>query len=495
MDKGFKLTQEQKLQQRLTPLQVRYVRMLEMNGPEFEEEVSKALDEMPALEARDPAEDAAPLQTTEDGERFDESAGEMQLADYRSEDDVPDYLRRHSRGNAAEEWTEPVIPSYGDTLIEYLMRQLAELDLTADGRLIAEYIIGDLDDNGYLTGTLQSIADNISINEGKDFSPELIREVFEQVRTLDPAGIAAVDLRDCLLLQLRRLPKSRPVEVATEIIRDYFDIFSKKHFKRIASHLGLDDATLADAISVISKLNPKPASLIESAGDRAEAVIPDFAVDVDPDDNITVTLLNKVPELQIEKTFAPDTPLPQSSEAASGAARRFLRQRRDEAADYIRIVALRQQTLFKVMSAIAKFQRPFFLTEDESQIRPMVLRELAQATGLNLSVVSRACRRKYVMTPHGIYPLKMFFNERRTKEESADSDELNTTPKIVAAIRSSIASEDKLHPLSDEQITRQLQAQGFNIARRTVAKYREKLGFPVGRLRKNLPQVPQIKPT
>jgi RNA polymerase sigma-54 factor len=201
---------------------------------------------------------------------------------------------------------------------------------------------------------------------------------------------------------------------------------------------------------------------------------------------MTLTLLNKIPELNIEQSFAADAPLPEASERKMSEARLFLKQKRDEASDFIKIVNMRQQTLFTVMSAILKIQRPFFLTEDESQIRPMVLRELAEATGLNLTVVSRATQGKYVMTSGGIYPLKMFFNESRQKNMPQEETGDNTTPKINAAIKQIIENEDKNKPLSDEQITQMLLKSGFDIARRTVAKYREKLGFPVGRLRKSL---------
>lgn len=490
MEKGFKLAQEQKLQQRLTPLQVRYVRMLEMSGPEFEDEIRRAVDEMPALEASSP--DGAghtDEAVTEDGGRFTESASDIQLADYRSEDDIPDYLRsqmnRRSQG-MAEDYFEPVIAAGGDTLIDSLSSQLEEQGVDDDQRLIGRHIIGNLDDNGYLTRDLAAIGDDIAIGEGKDFSREEIREVWDKVRSLDPPGIGAVDLRDCLMLQLRRLPRSVANLSALEIVRDYFDLFAKKHFARIAASMGIDDALLRDALGVIARLNPKPASLLEATGGgAAQTVIPDFMVETDPDGNMTLTLLNRIPELSVERTFAADAPLPQASPRSMADARLFLKQKRDEASDFIKIVGMRQQTLFTVMSAILKFQRPFFLTEDEARIRPMVLRELAEATGLDLSVVSRATQGKYVMTPRGIYPLKMFFNERRNKDSDL-SDEDNTTPRIVAAIKDIIETEDKRKPLSDELITKRLTDDGFDIARRTVAKYREKLGYPVGRLRKTL---------
>lgn len=479
-------------------MQVRYVRMLEMSGPEFEDEIRKAVDEMPALEATSTdsdAESAGSIENTDypdntHDEHFSESAADLQRADYASDDDVPDYLSRHmyatSQGSPAD-YIEPVAPSAGESLIDALMQQLDQQSVTPDERLAAQYIIGNLDDNGYLVRDLPQIADDIAFKEGREFSGEFLRSVWKRVRDLEPAGIGAVDLRDCLLLQLRHLPRTVPTVTATEMIRDYFDLFAKKHFDRIASSMGISMTALQDAIAVVSRLNPKPAGAIDhSAATAARPVIPDFFVDCDDEGNLQLKLLNRIPELSIEQTFASDAPLSGSSEKSMADARVFLRQKRDEATDFIRIVGMRQRTLFTVMSAILRIQRPFFLTEEESQIRPMVLRELAEVTGLDLSVVSRAAQGKYVMTRHGIYPLKMFFNERRRPADDSQTDDSNTAPRISAAIRSVIAAEDKRHPLSDEQITARLREDGFDIARRTVAKYREKLGYPVGRLRKSM---------
>lgn len=489
MESNLTLSTQQRLRQRLTPMQVRYVRMLEMNGPEFEEEIRKALDEMPALEADSPATPDAP--PTEDGEQFAESEREMQMADYRSDDDIPDYLRskqmRREQSAQPDDYYEPVIAAGGDSLADYLLKQLNEGELTEGESVIANYIIGNLDDNGYLTRTPQAIADDIAFTTGENFSTEQVRRVWDKIRLLDPPGIAATDLRDCLILQLERLPKSAPSLTALEIVRHYFDLLAKKHYPKIMAALDIDDQMLREALDVITHLNPKPASLLETTGGgAARAVIPDFMVEVNPDETLTLTMLNRVPELSVEQTFAEGAPLPKGSSRNADAAHIFLKQRRDEALDFIKIVKLRQQTLFTVMSAILKFQRKFFLTEDESEIKPMVLRELSEATGLDISVISRAVRGKYVMTPRGIYPLKMFFNERRTKDTDPYEEEDNTTPRIIAAIGKVIREEDKRKPLSDEMITQMLTAQGFDIARRTVAKYREKLGFPVARLRKQL---------
>lgn len=493
MDKGLKLTNEQKQQLRLTPLQVRYVRMLEMTGPEFEDEIRNAVDEMPALEATPREEESAReelMPLTEDGGHFTESDRELLAADYRSEDDIPEYLSRQFRFTtqaSPEDYVEPVVAASGASLIENLTGQLEQQDITDDQRLIALHIVGNLDDNGYLTRSLQSIANDLAFNEGKDFPPDEIRKVWEMVRNLEPAGIGAVDLRDCLLLQLRRIPRSVESVAALEIIKDYFDLFAKKHFSRIGSAMGINEQLLRGALSVISRLNPKPASQLEGYAEAgAQTVVPDFHVDVDSEENFTLTLLNRIPELNIERTFASDAPLSGASPRETAAAKLFLKQKRDEASDFIKIVGLRQQTLFRVMQTILNFQRDFFLTEDEATIRPMVLREVADAAGLDLSVVSRATQGKYVSTRRGVYPLKMFFNERRNKEQLQGNEDDNTVHRVIASLREIIDNEDKRHPLSDEQITLRLHNQGFDIARRTVAKYREKLGYPVGRLRKTL---------
>lgn len=499
MAKTLSLTTELKQQQRLTPLQVQFVRMLEMTGPEMEDEVQRALDEMPALEAAE--NDADHLtQTTEDGGLFTESDRDMQRADFRSEDDVPDYLV-HTRTSAATSlgeyldnepttprrnfdndiYTEPAAPSSGETLIDTLSTQLAEMTLAEDETRIASYIIGSIDDNGYMTRPISSLADDLAINEGIDATTEQIERMWETVRTMDPPGVGAVNLRDCLLLQIKRLPRSAESITAREIIEKHFDLFTKKHFDKIASATGISRQSLDNALALIARLNPKPGSALASSGmeERIRHITPDFAVEVDAEERLTLTLLNRVPELRVEATFENEEIVPDGNDKRLEEARLFIRRKRDDARNFIKIVSLRQETLFNVMSAIVKLQHRFFITEEDEDIRPMVLRDIAALTGYNLSVISRATQGKYVATVRGLYPLKKFFNEKLR-----DNDDNVTTNRIIAEIRNAIAAEDQLHPLSDREITARLAEAGFDIARRTVAKYRENLGFPVARLRK-----------
>lgn len=481
-DSKQKSSLEQVQQQRLLPLQVRVGRMLEMNAIEVEEEVRRALEELPALEVSENDPHSRSDDTDTDEQPFNETAEEIQLADYRNDEEIPSILTHRNNYDPDNRFSEPVIASSDGSIIDTLTRQINELDVSALDKLIASYIIGNIDSNGYMSRDLTSITNDIAIHTGNDVTPEHVRRVWGIVRSLDPAGIGAIDLRDCLLLQLKRKPKSESVNDATEIIDDYFDLFAKKHFEKIASLMSLPENRMHNALALIRQLNPKPASQLDGGGieDNARHIVPDFAVETDGD-TITLTLLNNIPELCIEESFTDDFQTDGSiNERQKRDAQTFIRQHRDEARDFIKILKTRQQTLFNVMSAIVKLQHDFFLTDDPGKIRPMILKDIAAITGYDLSVISRAAASKYVATAHGVYPLKMFFNERTQAEDDASSQQ------VIATIEKIINSEDKKHPLSDEQLTSELNKRGFSMARRTVAKYREKIGIPVARLRKEL---------
>lgn len=480
MEEALSLSQEQKLQQRLTPMQVQFVRMLEMTGPEVEDEVRRAVDENPALEVND--NDDRMSERTSDDESYNESAEDMQLADYRSEDDIPSYRLEARNHSVNDTYYEPVAVASNDTIIDSLTSQLAEFDMTEKQLLIADYVIGNLDDNGYLTRDVIAMCDDLTFNVGLDVELREVKEVFDIVRSLEPAGVAAIDLRDCLLLQLKRKEKTKSVEVAQEIIANYFDLFSKMHYDKLCGLLNITQDELKDVMSIIRTLNPKPGSVItgNDSDDRSRHIIPDFNIEVE-DDIITLTLLNNIPELQIEASFSVDnneTMLPENRYEREAMV--FIKQKRDEAKSFIQVLKMRQETLYRVMSAIVNIQREFFLTEDESLIRPMILKDIAAQTGYDLSVISRAIAGKYVATARGVYPLKYFFNERPKDDEDTSFHE------IQAVLKEIIAGENKKKPLSDEAITAELVSRGYDIARRTVAKYRERMGLPVARLRKQL---------
>lgn len=473
MDKGLNLSQQSRLQQRLNPQQVVFGRYLEMTAPEIEDEVRRVVDENPALEV-------IPEHIETDDTGFNETSEQLQMADYSDDDDMPSYgfeMRRSSVDDNAHGY---VAVSDQKSMLDALASQLSELDLTDGQQKIALYIIGNLDDNGYMTRSLADIADDINISEGYDADIDEMKTVFAKIRSLDPAGIAAVDLRDCLLLQIDRYAKSLTTKIAREIISDWFDLFSKKHFEQLRSHLGIDHDELSKALTFIKGLNPKPGSLLEevSSDDRLRHIIPDFAVDVDADGHVTVSLLNNIPELAIEESFRIGDDMPKSRSRREADAMAFIKRRRDDASAFIGLLEMRAATLLAVMRAIVKLQERFFVTDDKSAIRPMIIKDIAAITGLNISVISRAAAGKYVLTAHGIYPLKMFFNERPKEDADTSSHE------ILDALAKIIDSEDKTHPLSDEALSSELEAKGYDIARRTVTKYRERLGYPVARLRR-----------
>ncbi len=478
MKESLRLSLSQKLQQRLSPLQMRFVRMLEMTGPEVEEEVRRELDDNPALEIADRSDSETP----EDD--FHESAEEMQLADYKDEDEIPAYRLEARNSSRDDVYYEPVAVAGENSLGEWLMNQLRETDINDTELLAAGYIIGNLDDNGYLTRTLPQILDDLAINAGLELTMEQLGAVADRIRALDPAGVCAYDLRDCLSLQLKRLEPTSSRKIALEIVDYYFDLFSLRHYDRLGAALGIDRDSLRDAIDVIRSLNPKPGGIIgdSDADVRSRHIIPDFNVEVDGD-SITLTLLNNIPDLTIEKSFSADG---ESFSVASTAASRkdamaFVSRKREDATDFIDLLRLRQQTLYNVMAAIVRLQRDFFVSEDETRLRPMILKDVSRETGYDLSVISRATAGKYVSTPVGIYPLKFFFNER-----VGGDDEETSSREILAVIREIIEGEDPLHPFSDDALMKELNDRGYEIARRTVSKYRERLGLPVARLRKGI---------
>lgn len=445
-----------------------------MNGPEVEEYVREVLDENPALEA------VGDVEEPNDG--YEESAEELQQADYRNEDEMPSGVMERVSGRGEKVVYETAATSRGETLYEAIMRYLSEIGCDAREILIGEYVAGNIDDNGYLMRRIDEIADDIAIHAGFEADEDEVRKVWRKIRKMDPAGIGATDLRDCLLLQLKRMGDAdKNVVLAREIVEHYFDVFSKMHFEKLASMLGVDDEAIAGAYDVVRGLNPKPGTVFNGASDaedRVRHIIPDFYVYSDPESGeITVSLANRLPELQIERTFREETA---GNLKDNQSAQAFIRQKRDDANSFIKVIEMRQQTLFSIMSAIVELQRPFFLSDDVRELKPMILKDVSAKTGYDLSVISRATSGKYVATQRGVYPLKFFFSERPTEGSDVSAHE------ILDSIEKIIEGEDRLHPLSDAEIAEALEQQGYGIARRTVTKYRERLGLPVARLRRGL---------
>ena len=493
MKETLHLTQEQKLQQRLSPQQVQFVRLLEMNRVEMEDEVRHEVLDNPAIQVSDNDESGQHDDFNESGNdnEDDGSANEIKPDpdmrdndDDDDNDDIPAYRLNISNHSADDKAYEPVATSE-NSLIDYLTEQINEQNLTENQRKIADYIIGNIDSNGYLTRSVSAISDDLIFQTDLNVSEDEISTVLQMIRDLDPAGVGAVDLRDCLLLQLERLSGSADNMTAYDIIDKYFVEFSKKHYDKIISAMKISAEDFRRALDIIRALNPKPGSLYGSADNaKAQHIIPDFSVEIDGD-TITLTLLNNIPDLQIEESFQAmydslSTKKPRNRNEEE--ANRFVKDKYESASAFIAMLRQRQTTLFNTMRAIVDRQKDFFLTEDESSLRPMVLKDIAADTGYDISVISRATSGKYVMTQGGIYPLKFFFNEGMRR----DSGEDVSTREIQSSLKQLIEKEDKNKPYSDEQLCALLKEKGYEIARRTIAKYRERLGFPVARLRKEL---------
>lgn len=502
-------TQEQKLQQlqRLSAQQMLQVKMLEMPLNELEDNINAELDDNPALETENPDdalmgegnEDRSALDDSDNSndDEFGDDAYEAQsekeerkdeldqaLESIGKDDQMPDYnTDRYNTQNA--DYEEMV---YGDTTSFYdkLKEQMDMQILSDKEKQIMEYLIGSLDEDGLLRKDLDSICDELIIYHNIDVSEKEIEHVLHKLQSFDPAGVGGRSLQECLLLQVKRLPKGVLRKTMEEVFEDYFDEFTKKHWDKIKSGLELNETQLETLKDEIRKLNPKPgASLGETDGRNMQQINPDFIVDTADDGTITFTLnRGNMPELTVSPSF---TDMIETYKRHKDQMSRkdkeallYAKEKVDKAQGFIEAIRQRRHTLIITMKAIIDIQRQFFLDGDEADLKPMILKDVAERTKLDISTISRVRIEKYVQTKWGIFPLKFFFTDSYTTE---DGEELSTR-KIKIALQHLIENEDKKKPLSDDAISKVMKEKGFPIARRTVAKYREQLGIPVARLRK-----------
>lgn len=450
---------DQRQTMRLSAQQLRFVKLLEFNAPELEEAVEKELDDNPALQVSDdapaPPPDLPPLR-----------AGVRNV----SQDDAPfDFSP----------------PDNEETLYDNLLRQLSERSLSANVRQTAEYIIGNLDSNGYLLRPLPSVLTDMAINTGLEVSDEEGKEALEVVKELEPYGMGAADLRETLLIQLRHLPASQTRDDAIDILTDQFDALAMRHTHRIISGLHISEDRVKDALALISTLNPKPGAALSSDTFTNNVIIPDLILSED-DGELTLSTGNRIPDLVISRTFSEAVAeLERKGEKTDRKGSEFISGRYNDARDFIRILRQRQDTLLNVMGAILKIQEEYFRTQDVYRLKPMMIKDISALTGYDMSVVSRATANKYLSTPWGIFPLRFFFSDS-IGEEGDDAAGAVTNRKVEAEINALVEKEDKRHPLSDEKIRLEMEKRGFEVSRRTVAKYRDRLGIPVARLRKEL---------
>ena len=479
---------QQKLQQKLSPQQIQLIRLLELPAIELEERVKHELEDNPALE--EGKEFADDFERTDDGveeQMPGETTSDMDisLGDYMSEDDIPDYKLREISERVEKK--EDIPFSVGQSLNEFLLQQLGLRDLPEKQYQIAEYIIGNIDDDGYLRRDLCAIADDLVFQAGQDVSEKEIKEVLVIIQDFDPAGVGARNLQECLLLQLARKGKTPDTDLSVRILTDYFEEFTRKHYEKILRGLNIDEATLKKAIREITALDPKPCSSWGGSMETAMSqVIPDFIVEAVNGELILSMNSRGVPDMRINREYAEMFQDYAGNKANQTAKMReavqFVKQKLDSAQWFIDAIKQRQETLQRTMEAIILLQHDFFLTGDEASLRPMILKDVAERTGYDISTISRVSNSKYVQTNFGIYPLKYFFSESM----QTDSGEEISTREVKKIMKEHIDSEDKRKPLTDEELASILKEKGYIIARRTVAKYREQLDIPVARLRKEI---------
>lgn len=496
------LSQSQRLLQKLSPQQIQLMKLLQLPTLQLEERVKEEMEENPALEfsADDPddlslnersnEEIEAELSAQEGEEELDGSQEEydnIDLNEYIKEgdDEDADYNFQRDAYSSDEEASPAYQPRFETGFYDHLLAQLNMLNLNEEQHRLGEFLIGSIDEDGYLRRDIPSIKDDLAFRQNVIAEDEDIMKVLKLIQEFEPIGVGATNLQECLLIQLKKKEKSDCVLHAIKILEKFFDEFIKKHYEKIQRMMNLSDDDLRDVIHVIIKLNPKPGTLY-SGGSAAETyVLTDFTV-INQNGKLEIQLNQRnAPDLRVSSSFRDmlfDYNKSEKKDSRQKDAILFIKQKIDSAKWFIDAIKQRQQTLMQTMTRIVQLQEEFFTTGDESNLRPMILKDVSDRTGLDISTISRVVNSKYVQTEFGTYKLKYFFSESL----STDSGDEVSTREVKKILDDLISSEDKKTPLSDERLMEMLNEKGYNIARRTVAKYREQMNIPVARLRKTL---------
>lgn len=496
---------QQKLLQKLSPQQIQLMKLLQVPTANLETRIKEELEENPALELdeeghEDNGDELRDEFSESAEEEYDEPDGSedeydnIDISEYvqDGDDEVGDYKLRDDNYHEEEEGRQ--LPAKAEaSLYESLLDQLGLLNLEERERVMAEQIVGSIDEDGYLRRETSAMVDDLAFRQNITATEEEVEALIRRIQLFDPPGIAARDLQECLLLQLRRMreetrltpAQTRTLDLALKALQKYFDEFTKKHYERIQRGLDISDEQLREVMQVIIRLNPKPGGHIGGINKAESYVVPDFFI-INNGGKLELTLNSRnAPELRISEGYRDmlkDYERGSKKDKRQKEAVLFIKQKIDAAKWFIDAIRQRQHTLLSTMQAILDHQYAFFLTGDETELRPMILKDIAEKTGLDISTVSRVANSKFVQTEFGTYRLKFFFAESL----STDSGEEVSTREVKKILSDLIGAEDKKHPLSDERLTELLQEKGYNIARRTVAKYREQLNIPVARLRKEL---------
>ena len=469
LKQGLELKQTQKL----SPLQIQTIKLIELPTQELEQRIRKELEENPVLDESVAKES----EESEDGPR------EVSLSDYKEDDSIPSYkLRVNNYGK--DERPQYNTFSVKQSFTQSLMDQLGFRNLTEHQHSVAAFIIGSLDDDGYLRRDISSLVDDIAFRAGIETDEKEVTDMLHVIQEFEPAGVGARDLRECLLLQIRNLKHTPEVDIAEKILKDYFSEFTNKHFQKIMSRMGISESEMKAAMSKILKLNPSPGGQIDdSYNDQAQQIVPDFVLTLE-DGELKLTMPRfSIPELRVNKKYANILlEAANSSEREKREAATFVKKKLDSAKWFVEAIKQRHNTLESTMKAIIDYQKEYFTDGDEAHLKPMVLKDIAEKTGFDISTISRVVNSKYIETPFGIYSLKYFFSEGL---ENQDGEEVSTR-EIKKALQECVDAEDKHRPLTDDQLVEEMNRRGYKVARRTIAKYRDQLNIPKARLRKEL---------
>lgn len=476
-----------KLSQKLSPQQIQLMKLIQLPTQAFEERIKHELEENIALESGkeneiEAFEEDYSIDSFNDNEQI--NTDDINVDDYLSDDEIPDYRLRANNYSTQED--DRSIPyASGTSFTQQLTDQLNTFRLEEQNYLIAKFLIGSIDDSGYIRRSLMDLTDDLAFTQNIYTDIKSIEKVLKIVQQLDPPGVGARDLQECLLIQLQRKTQSPQTDLASLIIENAFEKFTKKHYKKLQKKFGISEEMLKDAIQEIERLNPKPGSAFSNNLRSVEHVVPDFTIKI-IEGKLKLTLnARNAPELHISKSYSEMLKGYKASKEKSKAQKeavQFIKQKLDTAKWFIDAIRQRQQTLFVTMSAIMHYQKAYFLSGDEEQLRPMILKDIADEIEMDISTVSRVANSKYVNTPYGTKLIKEFFSESMTNDQGEEV----STREIKSILKTVISKEDKKKPLTDEKLAKILKQKGYPIARRTVAKYREQLEIPVARLRKEI---------
>lgn len=468
----LKQSLELKQTQKLSPLQIQTIKLIELPIQELEQRIRKELEENPVLDEDVPKE-----------KEDEEAPREVSLSEYKEDDSIPSY-RLRSDNYSKDERPQYNTFSVKESFTQSLMEQLGYRNLTEHQYSVAAFLIGSLDDDGYLRRSIDSVVDDLSFRANIETDEDEVLAMLKVIQEFEPAGVGARDLRECLLLQLRLCKKSPAVEHARRILDHYFHDFTSKHYQKIMTRMNLTEEQMKAAIAKILKLNPSPGGQIDdSYSDQAQQIVPDFFLEYKEGEMLLSMPRFSIPELRVNRKYA-DLLMEaaNSSEREKKEAAAFVKKKLESAKWFVEAVKQRHNTLYSTMQAIIEYQREYFIDGDETHLKPMVLKDIAEKTGFDISTISRVVNSKYIETHFGIYSLKYFFSEGL---ENQDGEEVSTR-ELKKALQECVDNEDKHKPLTDDELVVKMTERGYKVARRTVAKYRDQLGIPKARLRREL---------